>query len=503
MLDLLSPCRRARRTLLPLLISLAVLVGGGCSHEVRPIRVAIHNDLLSLDPHAQNEILTFSVLSNVYDGLTVFREELKVAPNLAEGWENPDQKTWRFHLRPDAVFHDGRPVEAADVVFSLERARSGLVSNLSSFFVEVDRISEIDRRTVEITTRRPSPVLLNKLASVCVVPRNSPQRITTPIGSGAYRLVSYEPRKALVMDPASNWHNSNRSPLPLVFLPVRDPIERVDRLLRGEVDILQDLQPSEIDRVVETAGFRIASHPSLTVEYLFLHAADPRFSDRRVREAIHLALDRAKLIEIMFRGYGLPASQMVGPGVFGFNPDLSLPPRDVQRARQLLAEAGYLGGLDLTLEYRSGRRGEEIAKQLGDAGIRVTPASSDWRELYPRLVQRSVPFYYGGVAATTADASDVYDSFVHTQDLVKGYGQTNFNMYSNPEIDREIEVGTFIFDQRERRAHFQRIMAMLMADLYFIPLFVTEDIYALRDDIEWQPRLDRMLLGREMGRTKR
>ncbi|MEW6367400.1 MAG: ABC transporter substrate-binding protein [Acidobacteriota bacterium] len=492
-----------------LLVSTGVALCLGCAgcnrdaSPVHPVRVAVHSDPISLDPHYQNEILTFSILANLYDGLTTFDSDLRVVPGLALRWENPDELTWRLYLRTDARFHNGRPVEAEDVVFTLERVRRGARSNTAGFLVEVDSVRALDTHTVDIRTRRPFGGMLNKLAYLYIVPRNSPDQITVPIGSGSYRFVSFTRGESLKLEPALNdWHQ-HRAELPLEFLPIRDPQERARNLVDGKVDIVQDILPSQVRHVQAAPGCRVTTRPSTVVEYFHMRVGDPRFADRRVREAIHLGLDRQLLVERMLHGYGLPATQLIASGVFGYDPTLTVPRRDVQTARRLLAEAGFPDGFAVTLVFRTGRSGEEIAKQLSEIGLKVTLESMPWSDVFERLKSQSIDFYYGGVAAPTADASDILDSFVHSRDPARGYGMTNFNGYASPELDRIAEDCAITRDMLTRRGLLQKGMKLIMQDLYLVPLFVAYDLYGIREDIEWEPHLDRVLLGREMRRIGR
>lgn len=467
-----------------------------------PLRVAVHNDPISLDPQGQNEVLTYSILANLFDALTTFDAEMHVGPNLAAGWENPDERTWVFNLRADARFHDGRPVEADDVVFSLERARRPR-SNMAAFLVEVETIRALGPRTVRVTTRRPFACLLNKLAFVFVVPRGAPDVITSPVGSGAYRFVAFDRGRFLKLEPFPGDWRADPARLPLEFVPVRDPEERARRLLAGQVDVVQDMSSSDVARVQSSPACRVVTRSGSVVEYLHLMYGDPRFADRRVREAIHVGLDRRRLVKMMVDDYGEPAGQMAPPGVFGYDPTIEVPERDLARARRLLAEAGQHDGLPVALELRVGRQGEEIARQLEEIGLHVTLAVSPWPEMYERLKQRRVPFYYGGVAAPSADASDIFDSFVHTRVEPQGYGSSNFNAYTNPDLDAVIEASATTLNLLSRRALLQRSMRLLMQDLYVVPLIVRTDLYGMRREVAWQPRLDRLLLGREMRRVGR
>jgi peptide/nickel transport system substrate-binding protein len=496
-----SVMTRASRFLAVAALALGAL--HSCARRPRapaPVRIAVHSGPISLDPHLQNEVLTFGVLANLYDGLTVLDSDLRVRPGLVTTWENPDDRTWRFHLRPEARFSDGRHVTADDVVFSVERGRTHPRSQLQSYLVEIESVRARDSRTVELVTRRPFGALANKLAFLYVVPRGSPAEITSPIGSGPYRVASYEKGRSLGLEPVPNGWRGRAPALPLEFRPISSAAERAERLLAGEIDLAQDLETRDEARLAASGRCRVARRPSTVVEYLHLGAAEPLFDDHRVRQAISLALDRERLIAAMVGGQGRPASQMVGPGIFGYEPSLVSPRRDLAAARRLLAEAGHPDGISLTLEQRADRHGEEIARQLGEAGITVRVVTRPWSEMFARLRGFAVGFYYGGVAAVTADASDIFDSFAHTR--AGGYGSSNYASYSNAELDRLIEESGAAMQPDRRRGILQMCMHLLMQDLRFVPLYVRYDEYGIDKRLEWEPRVDRMLLGSEMRRVE-
>lgn len=487
---------KAGRTGLSLLALCVLSALVACPKSVpRGVRVAVHSDPLSLDPHEFNEVLTFGLLSNVYEALTNFNKDVGLVPGLAESWENPDERTWRFHLRAGSRFHDGRPLEAEDVAFSVERARKTPKSQLSSYLVQVESVKAIDTHVVEIRTRRPFAVLLNKLASVYIVPRGSPFPITQPIGSGPFRLLSFEKGKRFLLERVEKDGGGTSIPT-LEFLPFGDAGKRLSLLLAGDVDVALDPDPARTNELKASPCCRLALRPSATVEYLHLEVGDPRFRDLRVRQALDLGLDRRLVIEKNLEGYGQPASQLVPPGVFGYDPGLAVTERDVARARRLLAEAGFPDGFEVTLVHRQGRRGEEIARQLREIGIRVTDSAEPYPQVSQKLRQGSVPFYFGGVAAITGDASDVLDSFVHSKN--GGYGQTNFTGYANPELDRLIEESGEKLDQSARRSLLQHCLRKAMDDRWMLPLDIPYDTYGVKKDLVWEPRLDRRLMGREM-----
>lgn len=470
-----------------------------CRERVLPLRVAIHSAPQSWDPHLQNEVLTSAVLANVYDGLTEFDRESRVGPALASEWRNPDDRSWVFRLRPGVKFHDGSPLTAEDVVFSLDRARNHPGTGLASYLVEVETVKAVDSSTVEIRTRLPFAALLAKLTQIAVVPRGSPERITRPVGTGSYRLAGAGKDSIELLPVADGWRKEEELPH-LTFVVDGRPRRRVELLTAGEVEIAADLAEDAVERLQGSTCCRVEAVPGSTVEYLLLSAIVPQFRDRRVRQAIDLAIDRPAWIANAHRGLGQPAGQLVVPGVFGFAPDLRATQRDVPRARRLLAEAGYPDGFDVVLEYRPGRRGHVIAAQLAEAGIRVEPRETPWNELHPRVRRGEVGFYLGGVVSATAEASDVLDGFVHTRDEARGYGMTNHSRYSNPKADALIESAASSLGMTRRRELLQEAMRVVMSDLHFLPVAGLYEVYGVRNGLSFSPRLDTKLLGREIGR---
>jgi peptide/nickel transport system substrate-binding protein len=483
-----------------LVLALVAAGSGSCRKPPVPVRIAIHSAPISFDPHLQNEVLTSAVLANLFDGLTEFDEHSQVRPALAAEWRNPDDRTWVFGLRPGVRFHDGRPLTAEDVVFSLDRARNHPGTGLASYLVEVESVKALDPLTVEIRTRRPFAALLVKLSPVQIVPRGSPMKITEPVGTGSYRLARYEEGKSIEMLPvATDWRGPAER-APLTFTIEREPQRRLEMLVAGEVEVAAGLSEDALGALGGSSCCRAAVRPGSIVEYLHLARIEPRFRDRRVRQAIDLAIDRSAYVAEAHHGLGQPVSQLVVPGVFGYAADLKPATRDVGRARRLLAEAGYPDGFAIVLEHRPGRRGDILAAQLAEAGFRVTPKESLWTELHSRLRRGEVAFYFGGVVAQTGEASDVLDGFVHTRDEARGYGITNHSRYSNTKADALIEEAGASLSLVRRRELLQEAMRVVVADLEFVPIAGLYDVYGVREGVHFSPRLDMKLLGRDISR---
>lgn len=457
-----------------------------------PLRIALPSAPTTLDPHLHDERVTRTVLEQLYEGLTAFDPDMRVVPALATRWESPDDVTWRFHLRAGVRFHDGRPLSAGDVAASLDRARTHPRSKVSGYLVAVRSVRVVDSLSVEVRTERPYPVLLNKLTFVAVVPPAAPPEIIGPVGTGPYRVVGRDSAGGLALEAFTDYWRGPAAARRVELRFVPDGAERVRLLLAGGVAFVGDLGSTEVASVEAAPCCRVVSRASLSVSHLAMRVDARPFSDPRVRRAIALALDRQAVVDTALRGLGKSALQLVSPEVFGYVADVRPVERDLGEARRLLAEAGFRNGLDLTLEHAPGVAPlvAVVQGQLAAAGIRVSARARPWSELYGRLVGGRPRFWFAGWACSSGDASDLFEASIHTRDSTAGYGASNFTGYSNPRLDRLIELSGETLDMRRRGQLLEDGMRLLIADPPMIPLSIAHRNYALRRDITWQPRLD-------------
>lgn len=458
--------------------------------------VALEDDIVSLDPHALDDEVTGSALANVYQALVGFDPQMRITPLLAQAWENPNDLIWRFRLRPGVRFHDGRLLNASDVVFSLERARSG---RLSYYLSQVSTVRALDEMTVELVTRQPAPVLLNKLNFIAILPGGTPDSIAAPVGTGPYRFEEYQPGVRLVLR-AFDGYWGGRSRIPRAeFAVLATPEERLEALARGEIQLAKFVQLRDSARHPE-AGLVYHSLPGLGVTLLGANVRLPGpLRDRRVRQAVYWALDPAEIIART----GLdarPIGQLVSPFVVGFIPQAEADRPKADRARALLAQAGYGRGLSLELEASSSAaaRAEAAASQLRSAGIDARVAPREWSALTERLNRRQAPFFLVGWSCVSGDASDLLEACLHSEGRA-GYGSANWCGYSAPELDRQIEQAGRTLDARRRIVLLQQALSAGLEDMPLIPLYVRNQTYAHCRRLDFRPRQDGWVLISELS----
>lgn len=461
---------------------------------------------LCLTPHLKSEVISVSAQGNMFEALVEFDPSMKIRPLLAEAWENPDDLTWVFRIRPGVLFHDGTPLQVDDVVYSLNRAKSWPASELKSNFVAVDTIFKADERTVVIKTRRPYPILLNKLLNAFIIPARYHQKYgdagfeQAPLGTGPYRFLSFDRRRGLKVQRWERYWGPRPDYREVVITKYGDPQEIGELLKQGGADIVNEVPPAVARGLSDRSfgGYRLERRPGLSLRYLGLNTTAKPFSDRRVRQAISLSVDRQTLVERYVLGFGMPASQLVPQAIFGYDPGLPQLRHDPGTARRLLKAAGYRGGLRLSLLLPDTRLsfGQELQRQMALAGIELELNVKEREEFFE--AQDTSSFFLLGSISISGDASDLFDDVIHTPR--GGYGRDNQHRYRNPSVDRLIEASSGYLDQAQRLVALQEIMRLVMADLPRIPLYVEDEIYVVSDKLSWQPRSDLMIYAKEVNR---
>lgn len=486
---------------------LALLLG--CRQTIVPRGLVIAYPLgpASLVPYAANEELSLSVLGNVYEPLVALDADLALVPRLAESWHSPDDLTWVFRLRQGVRRHDGRPLEARDVVASLLRARSDPASKQQTALAVVESIEATDTQTVVVRTRRPFETLPASLSGVLVsVDARPPDQ--GPVGTGPYRIQAWTPGGTTVLEAfADYWGGA--PPIPFVeFRALPDVGERLRQLRSGRVHLVVDVPAEEMAALGADRRLRTASRKGMRVLFLAMDCArevspyvgpgrNP-FRDPRVRRAVALAVDRQALVSGPLGGLAEVVDRLATAEEMGGAPGpLSPKPADPEEARRLLAIAGYGRGFDVTLDFVPGkfRAIEEVVRsivaELGRVGIRAVPRDGPPYEAMGRIASQDTSLYLVGWMSDSGEASLSYAALLHSRG--GGFGAYNNGGYSDPEVDRLIEEASARHAPGERDEVLQRVAEKVASDVPVVPLYRQVDLYAIARELEFTPRLDRRI----------
>lgn len=446
------------------------------------------------------------VLGHVFSGLVTLDTNLQVQPDLAAGWQISDDGTvYTFYLQPNAVFHDGRPVTAADVISSWERAAAPLTGSDTAEtylgdIVGVDAVLDgraeqiaglraIDEQTLEVRIDAPKPYFLAKLTYPVAFVVDSRQVDEADWehqanGTGPFKLATWEDDQIIVLARNEAFYR------PPEAAAGAEPVAHVVYLMGAGIPLslyetdqidLVGIGGSTLERVLDPnnpLSQELLTGVSMCTSTISFNTRTPPFDDVRVRQAFNYALDKERLIETLAGGNALVADGPLPPGMPGYETRPSSYPFDPARARALLAEAGYEAGLPLLTYYASG---------YGDVGPLVTAAVTLWQEHLGAeikvLLLEPFTYYdelYGGNVGdlfTSGWCADYPDPQNFLDILYHSRSAQNLGGYSNPTLDRLLEQARVEPDTGRRLALYAQIEAVVIEEVPVV--FVNHDLAAV------------------------
>ncbi len=511
-------------------LCVAFVLHGAAAHA-QSLRIGARAEV-EMDPHYQWNVTNVAYYRQIYGSLTALDENGQARPMLAD-YRLINDWTWEFKINPKASFHDGRPVTADDVVASLHRAKT-LPNEAGSYGGAFQTIAEVkaqDARTAIIVTERPNGNLAQQLTQIAIVPKTVAETAkredfgsgTAAIGAGPYRVVRYVAGDTLELAR----YDAAAGPRPpwasVTFRFIPDDSARLAALLKGEVDLVDFVPPGEVDRLRADKRLAVHTRESDRIMYLipdigrdrspFVADLEGKPLDRNplqslsVRKAISLAIDRDSLVRGLFSSAAKSANQLVPRGFGGYNEALPTAKHDLDQAKQLLANAGYPKGFQLTIHctndryVNDARLCQAVGQMLSKLGLKMNvvtqPKATFFAQMTKHDGERGSLMMMGWGSGWTGDASGVLTQVVHRFDKAKNAGAWNLGHYSNPMADNLVETSNIILD-RKRKSSFQAIaMQAAMEDYAQIPLIALQVISASRSDIRYTPYADESTLATE------
>ena len=452
------------------------------------------------DPHVLSDAREgLNLLAAVYDSLVCYTGPERFGPGLAEGWElAPDARTWTFRLRPGVRCHDGSMLTAADVVASIERARSperggsfGTDGVFRSYVAEA-AVEAPDERTVRIVTAEGSAHLLDLLVYLPIVPRGALDGLPgRHVGSGPFRVVEAGP-DAVEMAAVEHCWRGTPQVRRLRWLREPDHERRVERVLAGEADLATKVTTAGAQRLRGAAAGRAVTAANATCIIFLCNAQSGVCADRRVRQALNHALDVPRMVDELFDG---AAERLRGPftGLHrSYDPGVEPYGYDPERARRLLAEAGYPEGLAITVDIPTTMPDEarELARYMVEqyplAGIRVTVREHEDRSAYAYMVRDK---RIGDLCLFDSSPQSTYR--VLREKFHAGVAGPWWQGYANAEIDRLTDESRAVVDEEERARLFRRAFGIIRDDAPWVFLYAPELVWAVGERLEeWEPGVD-------------
>lgn len=518
-----TPVAQRLSRLLTVALSVGLALGGlalpAAAAHAAELRWAAQTELTSLDPHAQPHPQAQAVLQHVYEALTRFSPDLQVEPALAMRWEQVSPLVWRFYLRENVRFHDGTPLTADDVQFSLERLK-GAGSTLGTMLGGVRNIRRVNDLTLDILLDRPMPLLPRILTDARILSRRWARSHQAEAisgnkadatgytarhanGTGPYHIEDgWAPGQPLQLVRNPNWWDRGGFPGnadTVIYHAIPLDEDRIRALQDGKVDLVTDPPGQRVPALRQTPSVRVVTNnaqrtlligmdqhsDSLAHGQTGLH--NP-FKDRRVRQAMSLALDMRALRRI---GHGMyrPAGTIVTPGVNGWTPALDRrAPFNLKQARQLMRRAGYAQGFTVTLDCPNNRYAydrqicQALVPMWKRIGIRVKVNSQPFASLIPRLETLDSSLWMLGWGSPDFDAQQNLLSLAYTRSE-KIDGAYNAGRISDPSLDQLVDRARTEGNPETRTDLLESALDIVKAQYYYLPLLHARRAWAMRPPV--------------------
>ena len=450
------------------------------------LRVGIAQDLDdTLDPHKTVAAGTREVLFNVFEGLVKPSPEGELIPAVAEGWElSDDHLTYTFHIRQGITFHDGSPVTAGDAAWSLLRLADPQEADVAAVAAlsAIASVETPDAATLVLTLSEPSPEFLSYLTAA-VLPADYADQDTQPIGTGPFRFVSRTAQESVILERYDGYWGD----LPALERVTYRIFENADSILlgiqAGAVDLFAHLTRTQAAQLPE--DFLAAEGYMNLVQALYLNNAVEPFNDVRVRQALCYAVDVDALLDLAFDGYGFPIGSSMYPA-FGkyYDPSLAdLYPHDTEKAKALLAEAGYPDGFSMTITVPSNYQphvdtAQVLAAQLEEVGVQAEIVPVEWGAWLEDVYQgRNFESTVIGVDAANMTARALLERFVST-------AGNNFINYHSAAYDALFAAAQSAYDDAEQTAIYREMERNLAENAANVYLQDMADLVAVRKGLQ-------------------
>lgn len=509
----------------PVLLILFALALGGLQLQPagaqQPAQIVI---AIEQDPNTANPVLfrggtDYEMLWPVFDSLVETAPDLSSRPLLAESWNvSQDGLSYTFKLKKDVKWHDGQPFTAEDVAFTFyahlnPKVNSVYRSTLSSLagFEELTKadspatpenlpkkpIEVIDPHTVRFNLRAPNAAFLTLLTNPRggIVPKHILERadINTaafnhkPIGTGPFRFVEWRRGEALILEANASYHGGKPHLGRVIYRIVPERVVQLNMIKSGEVQFTRSVPPDAIPDLQKDPKLQVIAVPEVTWRGVLFNLKNPTFQDRRVRLAVAHAIDRDLIIRTIGRGFMIPASGPITPDSWAYDRGVTMPKFDPERAKALLAEAGWRIGADglatkdgqplsLTMIAEIFESLPDVAvalqEQLRKIGIQVQIEKMDWGAWLERL--RQGKYDLSMVAFAGSPDPDIVTSI-----SFHSAGGRNLNGYRNPTMDQVLERARRSLDLAERKKLYQEVQRILADDLPALFLYHARRVYVI------------------------
>ena len=472
------------------------------------LTVAVPTEVLTLDPAMHRDRVTETVIRNMFDGLVTRTTDMEIVPEIAESWEQTSPTEWIFKIRQGITFHNGEALTADDVAFTFNRiATEGAVDGQSSprigLLGPVVKVEATDEYTAKFTLSEPSPVFLAMLPFQEVVPKDyieengSEYFAKNPVGAGPFKYVKKDSKlnEQIIMERYENYWGGSPDIAPVgnaqvdvvIFQIMPETASRIAALQAGQVQIVQEIPPDMVEQLEADSNIEVKAADSTRERFIELNVNKPPFDNVKVRQAMNYAVNYEEIVEYILNGNGEALKGPYMPKGFAYNDQLPGYDYNPEKAKKLLADAGYPNGFDVVIDAKADEKdvAEAVANQLRDVGVNASVRVWDYAVLKEKIAE-------GGrlmIAANWGNGS--LDPTGILEPKFRSGGRGNFSFYGNARVDELMDKAMVETDSEKRADQWKEIQQIIYDEAPAIFGYITQELYAQRANVtNWEPSPD-------------
>jgi len=498
-----------RTTMKVLFAALVVVMLSFTAAGAQTLTIGMGVEPVKVDPADISDNPSETICHHIYDGLIGFKKgTLELENRLAESYEvSEDGKTWVFKLRKGISFHSGNPLNAEAVKHHFDRVLTQKLNRSSLYAPVIDSVEVLDEYTVQMNLKMPFgpfPYILAHTAGTIVDPASFDEEgnLVNPSGTGPFKFESWEKGEQITLVANKDYFKGAPKVEKIVWKIIPEDTTRTMMLETGELDVAERLSTYEVERIREIEGLNVHSANSLRVMYIGLSLNHPILADKKVRQAIAYAIDRAAISKSIMGGY---APLINTPTAFDTNGYVAIEgyEYDPEKAAELLDEAGWKMGED-GIRVKDGRKmvinqwtcsgrypmdykvSEAVQAFLSEVGIKTEMTTMEWATYLSALREprenNKAGIFYLGWSPSTGDADWVLRPNFHSDNIVPVGSNRTF--YSNERVDELIEIGMTETDQDKRRAAYKEAQEIISEEAPWVVMFVMPNLIGSSEKVE-------------------
>lgn len=475
---------------------------GAESGAPKTVIYANNSDITSLDPRNGNSTITASIMADLYSTLLTTDANGAVICDAAKDYEQIDDVTWHFNLRDDVYFTDGTQMTAKDVEYTISSLKKADVTyKLSSdfSFMTVEVLGDFEFNIITDTAFSSLPLWLNY---VKIIPADYVQEVgdeafaAAPVGSGPFKFVSWNKDDKVVLEKNESYYGDVPEFDQLIYKVIPEAADRVAALQAGEVDIICNIPTTQAAYLEGVEGVSVVGQPSRRVVWLQFNliGEETPLNEVKVRQAVNYAVDRDALIAGVLDGYAVKVASISTPEYDGYDSSVEGYSYDPEKAKELLAEAGYADGFTIDMSVSSGLLNatdvvQAIAAQLGEVGITVNITEEDSATQREKIGSGTVaPMFLNGLGGPYCDINLVAQLGFMTGG--------RYSVYSSAEFDALAAAAKSAADVAERNELYSEMQEMMVEEAPALWLYQQSNLYAYNSERvqNWQARSDEVVL---------